>query len=89
MVELDSYSSVDWPDSAVSHDKTEALKSKSPKAKLVGDRYLNIKRGVCPLDWAMGQPLAILRLHQNRQIAVPRIVGYYRCYLRRYFYCYG
>jgi len=47
MVELDSYSSVDWPDSAVSCDKTEALKSKSPKAKLVRDRHLNIKKGVC------------------------------------------
>jgi len=33
MVELDSYSSVDWPDSTVSLDKTEALKSKSPKSK--------------------------------------------------------
>ncbi len=53
MVELDSYSSVDWPDSAVSHDKTAALKSKSPKAKLVRDRYLNIKKGIPPLDWAV------------------------------------
>jgi len=53
MVELDSSSSVDWPDSAVSLDKAKALKSKSPKAKLVGDGYLNIKKGVCPLDWAM------------------------------------
>lgn len=33
MVELDSYSSVDWSDSGVSHDAAEALKSKSPKAK--------------------------------------------------------
>jgi len=53
MVKLDSYSSVDWPDSAVSHDKTAALKSKSPKAKLVRDRYLNIKKGIPPLDWVM------------------------------------
>lgn len=34
MVELDSYSSVDWSDSAVSRDEAEALKSKSPKASL-------------------------------------------------------
>jgi hypothetical protein len=33
MVELDSYSSVDWSDSGVSHGEAEALKSKSPKAK--------------------------------------------------------
>jgi hypothetical protein len=33
MVELDSYSSVDWSDSGVSHDEAEALKSNSPKAK--------------------------------------------------------
>jgi len=33
MVELDSYSSVDWSDSGVSHDEAEALKSKPPKAK--------------------------------------------------------
>ena len=31
MVELGYYSSVDWCDSAVSLDKAEALKSKSPK----------------------------------------------------------
>jgi hypothetical protein len=33
MVELDSYSSVDWSDSGVRHNEAEALKSKSPKAK--------------------------------------------------------
>jgi hypothetical protein len=35
MVELDSYSSVDWSDSAISLDKAEALKSKSPEAKML------------------------------------------------------
>jgi hypothetical protein len=34
MVELDSYSIVDWSDSAVNHDKAKALKSNSLKAKL-------------------------------------------------------
>jgi hypothetical protein len=33
MVELDSYSSVDWSDSGVNRDKAEALNSTSPKAK--------------------------------------------------------
>jgi len=33
MVELDSYSSVDWSDSGISHNKAEELKSRSPKAK--------------------------------------------------------
>ena len=35
MVDLDSYSSVDWSDSVVNHDKAEALKSNSPKARLL------------------------------------------------------
>jgi DUF971 family protein len=35
MVELGSYSSVDWSDSAVSRVEAEALKSKSPKAKML------------------------------------------------------
>lgn len=52
MVELASYSSVDWADSAVSLVKAKALKSKSPKAILVRDSYLNTKKGICPLDWA-------------------------------------
>jgi hypothetical protein len=30
MVELDSYSSVDWSDSSVNRDKAEALRSHSP-----------------------------------------------------------
>jgi len=34
MVELASYSSVDWTDSVVNHDKTQALKSKPPYARL-------------------------------------------------------
>jgi len=34
MVELASYSSGDWSDSAVNLAKAEALKSKSPKATL-------------------------------------------------------
>jgi hypothetical protein len=34
MVELDSYSSVDWSDSAVNHAKAKALRSKSQKARL-------------------------------------------------------
>ena len=25
----------------------------SPKLKLASDKYLNIKKGVCPWDWAM------------------------------------
>jgi len=33
MVELDSYSSVNWSDSGVNRDKAETLKSKSPEAK--------------------------------------------------------
>jgi hypothetical protein len=33
MVELDSYSSVDWSDSGVNCDKAEALRSNSPEAK--------------------------------------------------------
>jgi len=36
MVELDSYSSIDWSDSVVNRAKAEALKSKSPKATLFG-----------------------------------------------------
>lgn len=32
---------------------------------------------------------AILKLHQNKQISIPRLVRYYRCYPRRCFYCYG
>jgi len=52
MVELASHSSVDWSDSAVSLVKAKALKSKSPKAILVRDSYLNTKKGVCPLDGA-------------------------------------
>ncbi len=35
MVELDSYSSIDWSDSAVNPVEAEALKSKSPKAKIL------------------------------------------------------
>ena len=35
MVELASYSSGYWSDSAVNHDKAEAIKSKSPKAKML------------------------------------------------------
>ena len=31
MVELDSYSSVDWSDSAINLDKAKTLKSKSPE----------------------------------------------------------
>ena len=34
MVELDSYSSVGCSDSVVNHDKAEALRSNSPKARL-------------------------------------------------------
>jgi hypothetical protein len=34
MVELASYSSVDWSDSVVNRDKAEALKSNSQKARL-------------------------------------------------------
>jgi hypothetical protein len=37
MVELDSYSSVDRSVSVVTHDKAEALKSNSPKARLLPD----------------------------------------------------
>jgi hypothetical protein len=37
MVELASYSSVDWSDSVFNHDKAEALKSNSPKARLLPD----------------------------------------------------
>jgi len=37
MVELDSYSSIDWSVSVVNHDKAEALKSNSPKARLLPD----------------------------------------------------
>jgi len=33
MVELDSYSSVDWSDSAVNYTQAKALKYKSLKAK--------------------------------------------------------
>jgi hypothetical protein len=36
MVELDSYSSVDWSDSGVSRGEAKALKSRSPKAKTYG-----------------------------------------------------
>jgi len=35
MVELGSYSSIDWSDSAVSLVEAEALKLKSPKAKML------------------------------------------------------
>ena len=35
MVELDSYSSVDWSDSAISLDKAETLKSRSSKDRLL------------------------------------------------------
>ena len=35
MVELGSYSSVDWSDSAVSRVEAEALNSKSPEAKIL------------------------------------------------------
>lgn len=35
MVELGSYSTVDWSDSAVSRDEADALKSKSPRARLL------------------------------------------------------
>jgi hypothetical protein len=56
MVELDSYSSIDWSDSVLNLDKAKALKSKSPKAILLRDRYLNIKKGEHPLGWAMGEP---------------------------------
>ena len=35
MVELDSYSSVDWSDSGVNRDKAETLKSNSLKASLL------------------------------------------------------
>jgi len=35
MVELASYSSVDWSDSVVNRDKAEALKSKSREAKML------------------------------------------------------
>lgn len=34
MVELASYSHIDWTDSAVDHDKTQALKPKSPETRL-------------------------------------------------------
>ena len=51
MVELASYSSVDWSDSVVNHDKAEALKSKSQKAIwlpdvlacMEGSRYLPLR----------------------------------------------
>jgi hypothetical protein len=59
MVELASYSSVDWSDSAVSLVKAKALKSKSPKAILVRDSYLNTKKGVCPLGWTMALAPAV------------------------------
>ena len=73
MVELDSYSSVDWPDSAVSHDKTAALKSKSPKAK-IGERQVSeYQEGDTPFGLGDGlaltvvyvtaKPQAILKLH--------------------------
>jgi len=35
MVELASYSNIDWSDSAVSFVEAEALKSKSPEAKML------------------------------------------------------
>jgi hypothetical protein len=35
MVELDSYSSVDWSVSVVNRDKAETLKSNSPKTRLL------------------------------------------------------
>ena len=35
MVELGSYSSIDWSDSAVNLVEAEAPKSKSPKAKML------------------------------------------------------
>jgi hypothetical protein len=35
MVELGSYSSIDWSDSAVSLVEAEALKSKSPEAEML------------------------------------------------------
>ena len=46
MVELDFYSSVDWSVSVVNHDKAEALKSNSPKARLLLDitAYLESSR---------------------------------------------
>jgi hypothetical protein len=33
MVELDSYSSIDWSDSGVNRDKAQALRSNSPETK--------------------------------------------------------
>jgi hypothetical protein len=33
MVELDSYSSVDWSDSGINRDKAQALRSNSPEGK--------------------------------------------------------
>ena len=35
------------------------------------------------------KPQAILKLHQNKQNSIPRLVRYYRCYRRRCLYCYG
>jgi hypothetical protein len=35
MVELDSYSSVDWPDSGVNCNKAEALKANSPTSQII------------------------------------------------------
>jgi hypothetical protein len=37
MVELDSYSSVDWSDSGVSHYEAEALKRSHQKPKRLAD----------------------------------------------------
>jgi hypothetical protein len=39
MVELDSYSSVDWSGSVVNHDEAEGLKSNSPRTRLLPDIF--------------------------------------------------
>jgi hypothetical protein len=39
MVELDSDSSVDWSDSVANHDEAEALKSNSPRTRLLPDIF--------------------------------------------------
>ncbi len=35
------------------------------------------------------EPQAILKLHEDKQISIPRLVRYYRCYPRCCFYWYG
>ncbi len=40
----------------------------SPNPTLVSDTYLKIKKGVCPLDWAMVLPLNIRPVRSSKAI---------------------